>query len=343
MSTTNRPRALPALNGIRAAACLMVVFGHAGYQQFVPIMSGIATTGVMVFFTLSGFLMAYHYNPDKWSFNYWLSFLGHRLTRVYPPFFFAPLGYWLLRPYIPESFPFGNGQPVWDTLITGWLLDERAGIFWTVPVEIAFYCIYPIIAAVLMFSNRMNVQLLLLSGSFYLLVILKLIFFPYAWFLSHFAVFLAGILAATVSRQYQLNDQEPSNRWMALALTAIAAFILLVIAHTYMNLANNRLWDYSFYIAPLVGILIISIDLAKPWVSWIFTNSLAQIIGKMSYSIYLMHFFVITAMRVYVPKPYSNIITVLIAVAIVSAAYFYLVERPFSKLAKKVGARIKST
>ena len=45
----------------------MVAYGHAGYfggkHPWVPLLSGCATIGVILFFFLSGFLMAHHYLP----------------------------------------------------------------------------------------------------------------------------------------------------------------------------------------------------------------------------------------------------------------------------------------
>ena len=51
---------IPALDGLRGAAALMVVVAHAS-QYFVPESwwGNIGSSGVLVFFALSGFLMAY--------------------------------------------------------------------------------------------------------------------------------------------------------------------------------------------------------------------------------------------------------------------------------------------
>ena len=92
MSGPHRQPTILALDGIRAAACLAVVLGHAGYQGFTFVLSGLATFGVMLFFALSGFLMAYHYLPERFSLRYWVSFLTHRFIRVYPPFCVALVG-----------------------------------------------------------------------------------------------------------------------------------------------------------------------------------------------------------------------------------------------------------
>src|SRR5258706_6619405 len=71
----------PSLDGLRGLAACMVVYGHAGYFGWVPLLSGCATIGVMLFFFLSGFLMWGTYLPAPSSgffnrsiLNYWAAF-----------------------------------------------------------------------------------------------------------------------------------------------------------------------------------------------------------------------------------------------------------------------------
>src|SRR5271155_4709859 len=69
---------IPALDGLRGFACLLVLFSHAGWAGLCPRLPIAGHLGVMVFFTLSGFLMAYLYMPGRLSMRYWLAFLLRR-------------------------------------------------------------------------------------------------------------------------------------------------------------------------------------------------------------------------------------------------------------------------
>src|SRR3989338_2994080 len=143
--TTKKCPPIPALDGLRGLAVLFVLFCHAGYANFFPLVVGMGTFGVMLFFVLSGFLMAYHYLPSGFSVRYWTAFLAHRFVRVYPAFFLVTFGYWIMQRQLPPGFPVIEGHG-WRGLIPAWLLFENHGLFWTIPVEIKFYLVYPLIA-----------------------------------------------------------------------------------------------------------------------------------------------------------------------------------------------------
>src|SRR4029450_9761341 len=79
---------IPALDGLRAVAVLLVIFSHFGFA-FVP-----AIQGVMVFFVLSGFLITWLLlkEHDRRGTISLLSFYKHRTLRIFPAFY----AYWLM-------------------------------------------------------------------------------------------------------------------------------------------------------------------------------------------------------------------------------------------------------
>ena len=138
------PEHYPCLDGLRGLAALMVAFGHAGYFGWVRLVVGAATCGVILFFFLSGFMMAHHYLTDVPSgarrggmLRYWGTFLARRFVRVYPPFLFAPVfGYLLLQPRLPPDFqrrlPI-EGLTAFQELARIATLGGDLGIYWTCP------------------------------------------------------------------------------------------------------------------------------------------------------------------------------------------------------------------
>jgi peptidoglycan/LPS O-acetylase OafA/YrhL len=161
----------PSLDGLRGMAACMVVYGHAGYFGWVPLLSGCATIGVLLFFFLSGFLMGDHYLPapssrlfNKSTLSYWTAFLFRRFLRVYPPYFFAPiLGYLLLMPLMPPDF--GEARQ-FESLSIAHELAKIAtfkgpqGIYWTIQVELFFYMLYPFIISLCLLCRNTGGALL---------------------------------------------------------------------------------------------------------------------------------------------------------------------------------------
>src|SRR4029434_2724381 len=103
---------IPALDGLRAVAVLLVIFSHFGFA-FVP-----AIQGVMVFFVLSGFLITWLLlkEHDRRGTISLLSFYKHRTLRIFPAFY----AYWLMM----VALLIGTGRTVlwphaWSALFYG--------------------------------------------------------------------------------------------------------------------------------------------------------------------------------------------------------------------------------
>ena len=235
----------PSLDGLRGIAALMVVYGHAGYHGWVPLLVGCATIGVVLFFFLSGFLMGHHYLPDasakilgRASLTYWKSFLVRRFIRVYPPYLLAPLvGYLVLFPLLPPDFEktaSGTGYDFGD-LLHFISLDGNLGIYWTIKVELLFYAVYPLIITIYLALFRTPFSLLLM---FALLAFLN--HFPegigsLAWnkplhglWSGQISIFIAGILTAVMAKRGRHLLGDRSLPWNTLALVSVAGFIVAV-------------------------------------------------------------------------------------------------------------------
>lgn len=72
---------LPNLDGLRAAACLLVVISHLPLPWHI---ASLGDTGVGVFFCLSGFLMAYLYGHLPWNIDTVSRYAIARFSRIAP-------------------------------------------------------------------------------------------------------------------------------------------------------------------------------------------------------------------------------------------------------------------
>jgi exopolysaccharide production protein ExoZ len=131
----------PAINYhlqyLRAIAAISVVLCHASYYLMAArgdswlwnIFARAGLFGVMLFFAISGYLMA-QLAPGSTS----LRFMAHRLIRIYPP-------YWLAV-FLVVVVNRGAIQPILAALVlspgtTTYVL----GVEWTLPFELTFYLI----------------------------------------------------------------------------------------------------------------------------------------------------------------------------------------------------------
>jgi peptidoglycan/LPS O-acetylase OafA/YrhL len=332
-SNEKKHAVLPALDGVRGLACLLVIFDHAGYNNFLPLVVGIGTFGVMIFFALSGFLMAYHYLPDVQSARYWLKFIAHRFVRLYPPFVVALLGYLILLGHMPSGFPFANPTAGFADLIRSLSLSEYRGVLWTIPVELKFYLFYPAIAwFIALRSGKAKTAGITIIGV------------GLAWFylqgtatsillVSYFAFFAAGAAAGAAYKSNFLTKVK-TVYWNILAGVCVVANIFVVYDFRYLNIAGQHIWTYGWAYAPLLALSLVSIAKSKGAISRLFAHPASRWIGERSYSVYLVHFFVIQAFVV-AAIPVSWFI--LPAVFLVALPFYYFIERPSARLAKRAG------
>ncbi|WP_377299562.1 acyltransferase family protein [Rhizobium sp. SGZ-381] len=138
---------IAALDGLRGMAALTVLLSHlSNLTQLVqPLGNGAGQLGVMLFFALSGFLMAHNHAGEPLDWQHAGRYATRRAARILPLYVLV----------IVVAFVFGlvtENQLYGYNVTTGNLLSHLMfirgdGIIWTVPVEIQFYVLFLIIWA----------------------------------------------------------------------------------------------------------------------------------------------------------------------------------------------------
>jgi peptidoglycan/LPS O-acetylase OafA/YrhL len=154
----------PALDGTRGLAILLVLLAHTMQSlrytrgDVTPLELAIGrffmlgTSGVDLFFVLSGFLITGILLDTKEDANYFIRFYWRRVLRVFPLYYTAlavigggfGLAAFLLRhPAIKVSM-----NPLWYVFYLEnfkWqAFDERVAPFWSLAIEEQFYLIWPL-------------------------------------------------------------------------------------------------------------------------------------------------------------------------------------------------------
>ncbi len=345
---------LPFVDGIRFIAIMPVVLLHANerflrYVYGEENLSGIGdqmnyiisrgAIGVMIFFALSGFVLALPFAKGTTNFSY-KTYFSRRLERLEPPYIF-----WMSLFAVILFFQSGIG------------IAEMAGhyfssifylhnivysdfpiinpVAWSLEVEIQYYLMAPFIAITYFnqkdeLTRRLVLSLLLLFFIVYQHV-LGFQFQPFrASILGQLQHFLIGLLAADLYTHSKNWSSKRTYLWDIIGLISIP-----VMMFTWTDdLEKALLFSpalLSFFISTFKGRIIPQI-LSYKWI---------PVIGGMCYTIYLTHLPLLELMYSLIGKiGYSttylsglsiSLILTLPIILLSSIIFYRVIERPFMK------------
>jgi peptidoglycan/LPS O-acetylase OafA/YrhL len=342
------------IDALRGIAALWVVFFHANSGQrltqlinFVPnwvvtIVFKWGSLGVSIFFVLSGFVIAHSLREAKIDLAYWKNFNLRRFARLNPPYYVSilvALGIAFISSHAKgEVFAPGNAPLSLQRLLAHlFYLQDIFGlahvndVYWTLCLEVQFYVVFCTLLAVVHWldstwnfgSSRVAVFVpaALLAALFPLGVFgdhgRPLMFLP-LWY-----GFLLGVFA-----YWSWRDQ----------LKPIFFYL-----YSAVLLTGGVIRGSEFTIACVIcAIAILEVARANRmmWLSW----SWLQFLGKISYSLYLIHVPILSTVffleSKLLPHNIGGEIFYLLSgvlVCIVCAAVMWqLVEKPSIKLSQKV-------
>jgi peptidoglycan/LPS O-acetylase OafA/YrhL len=155
-------RHIPALDGIRALAILLVIphnvdvmstsFPAIDYPAAALMHAG--WIGVQLFFVLSGFLITGNLLDARGSPHYFSAFFGRRALRILPLYFAVLCAAFVIAPLLlslPEPLRASSPHQVWLwTFLCNWTEPYGGGVygfshFWSLAVEEQFYLLWPLL------------------------------------------------------------------------------------------------------------------------------------------------------------------------------------------------------
>jgi len=350
---TSSGRFIPEMDGLRFVAIAMVILFHLnGYltaktplqvagthSTWVAQMAQVGFHGVELFFVISGFILglpfaAHHLNgatPVSLR-KYYL----RRLTRLEPPFFVTALGLFVLAvwgqgrtaaallPHLAASLFYLHN------LIYG-SASSVIGVAWSLEIEVQFYLLVPLLTLLFAIRRRWLRRLSVL-GLILVTLSAQSLFVEQGGraslsILGYLQFFLAGFLLADIFLADWKESPQPSVHWDIVSLLGwpLMFFILRsdVITHWTFVLLIFLLYSAAF--RGHLGRRIFS----NPWIT---------AIGGMCYSIYLIHYEVISAVarftdRIHPGGPYwvyffIQLVLVGSAILLICGLYFVLLEKP---------------
>ncbi len=283
------------LNTLRAMAALIVLISH--YSNSTQIFGGIlgrgaGQLGVMLFFMLSGFLMAYLYLEKDSTPKHIRSFIFARIARVLPLFVII-----VGVSYASSQLGFNAVYQIHDyqTLLAHLSFLFGISVLWTIPTEIQFYLLFIILwrlyaqsaiyfysISVLIFISVVYLNFPRYSGTFF--------GFPYDLsLLRALPFFLSGTLLGLLYRRWA-PPATWQNPWFVVALCAIP----LLYPQVFSRLIGyeHQLWqDINIWLVMTLIFFILIFLTAEQ--HCLLTNRIGDFLGEISYSLYLLHMLVL--------------------------------------------------
>lgn len=305
---SNKSAYVPSLTALRGITSLLVVFSHMGvYGYYAPLyFGGIGGVSVAVFFSLSGFLMAFLYLEKKSDFLNVNKFIISRISRVAPAYLFAGFLSYILFSF-DSNFPFAMDL---FSLFRHVLFMGSVGVFWSIPPEVQFYLVF------IVFWVLWSCSVILGSAFLILFTIVGLVFFadsPGIIVFSKVAFFFSGVLVALL------------RGYLGMLMGKFGMFLIIIVSlislgvYRFSEISSDADfwswglgWIFSSYI---VAVFYVRGHLFENKVGLLF-----EYLGRWSFSLYLLHVPVLYYSSKFMPE---NFVSSLLALGMcVFVSYF---------------------
>lgn len=318
---------------LRALAALIVLITH-----FSDVTGWLDTSlggraeqyGVMLFFMLSGFLMAYLYFDKPFAKDNIKHYLLARAGRVLPLYFIVVL--------LSFCLPLLGFQGLYDIsqvnyLVSHLLFVKGESVLWTIAPEIQFYLLF--LGFWFLAAWR--------PGYIYVVVVvtLLLLFFtnfprphgsvggvPYDLHLFRsLPCFLIGMVLGANYKSIKVPAYLRKN---------IFLLALLLIPMLYPDFspvrsdAKMRMW-LSYEVLLVMSAVFFCVVFMVPDNNPLLANRVGDFLGKISYSLYLLHMPILVQLnKLSLPDEWALVIFLVSSILVAYLCYQY-VERPFAK------------
>lgn len=308
-----------SLDGLRGVAAVLVVLFHIRWPNHIThnelIRNGYLA--VDLFFILSGFVISANYSRKLKDFSRVREFIILRFFRVYPLHLtvlslfvsIELLRFWGLRSgfAVPSSKPFSDGNSL-GALFANALLIQGLGVFesltwnipsWSISCEFVAYLLFGIAAL----NSTLWSAALFATAAFLALSAYGVLAFTYQsldltydWGLVRCVCgFVLGMAVFEVSRRNGARALAAANP------TALAWAPMLVTAALIVVMSFTSGWVVVFVI-PVFVIMVGVFQTEHGIVANMLNSRAAQYLGRISYSVYMIHFLVLTVFTMFLRR-----------------------------------------
>ena len=280
------------LNTLRGLAALIVFVTHfSDITNWLDgaLGGGSGAYGVMLFFLLSGFLMSYLYFDRGFNKANVLGYLLARAGRVLPLYLVVVLGSYYLT---QAGSDFLYNIPDFNALLGHLLFLHGESVLWSIPPEIQFYFIFIIFWS---FAKDRAGYIYLLSLTVMILLFLTnfprihgdINGVPYNVFsvLRTLPLFFVGVIFGMHYKSIKIPEYL-KRHWFILALCLIPLMYPELTPVT--SDAKRKMW-LSYEVLIVMSTVFFCIVFLVPNNNILLANKIGDFLGKISYSLYLLH------------------------------------------------------
>lgn len=344
---------LPSLDGWRGVVSLFVMSYHFSLLFFYTNFTPYGYLGVDFFFALSGFIITRQYEASIAMHTIkFKTFAIRRIARLYP-LYIASIGFFLLvNAYVLQplhwihALDYGIGPLyAWRVFLQLTMLGNLTvmaqpnGPVWSVSVE---WIVNLMFFAVVWRYRRIPDLILWIAvvfGSCYLISMS-----PYTLQTPGVSIaIIRGIVGFTLGSllfRHHRDLPDFSSRDLHIVEQILFVFILL-LTYFYRDLADYSI-DYVFQLVLFPALIMISLY-RNGWICRIFSLPPITFLGRISYSIYLLHYPLAYTME-YVSSihaighPWLGILYIIVLISLSTLSY-KLIERPGRHLGRLLTAK----
>jgi len=297
-------RHIPALDGLRGAAIILVLLWHciSITRDFLP-----GWSGVDLFFVLSGYLITGRLLATKDRPNYLANFYRNRALRILPLYYSVFIGFLVIvhlfvqKKNLPEFSVYTDHWKSfllftqnWTFLLYGFPRNQSLLSLWTLAVEEQFYLIWPLI--ILAISSA-TARWKIFAGLIVLIMATRTgyyLYHPHAHQLNYYNTFFRAdaLLMGSLLCHLHVAGIRLNNRWIKLAtLLLLAAFIAAGLVLHNVDPANlfYGTIGYTLLAVFFACILHLVVSPGAATITPILNLPFLRFCGKISYGLYLLH------------------------------------------------------
>ena len=284
------------LTSIRGMSAISVLYTHSiGESSFYHGQY----FGVIEFFLMSAFLLTLHMLTRLEKVNEFNGFINQfcnygvmRFFRVYVPFvIFCTLATQISY----EKFLSNNGNlPLKTFLLLDFNTNKQHTYLWTIPVEIKYYLIIPLIVYA---AHRFKINFKLacfihaaIVGTVCFFIYFQLKFGKPTSFLTAFPTFLIGSSMAILYKslvEIQINVKINNYKLMSQIICLISGLMLIIGVRIHVWYKDFSVYIYSIYWS--THMLLMLIGAPNKFTTLLSNIKLLKMFGKYSYGFYLFH------------------------------------------------------
>jgi peptidoglycan/LPS O-acetylase OafA/YrhL len=345
-----------SLDGLRGVAVILVFLEHITGNIF-PKESWLnlghahmGRSGVYLFFVLSSFLLTNQLlrpNINLKKTQFWLHYASRRILRVYPLYVFVLLVYLIFPSFKFDIFDFFKHVS----------LQAGRNHFWSIPVEVKYYLILPVVAWSIVYILRRNLRvgiifvlsiLVLFTSITKATIVPSLISEPRLSIIPNLPIFFIGSLTAIVHTKI-LEINSAKRKIVQYGMEMIAFLTALMLFFSLRTVWSQTLWvglfgtemplfepDHWFYDiqAAFWGIFIISHLHGRGFISQFLSVSILRLIGIVSFGIYLWHIAVMGYLKTHLNfmPDIAQIVAISVVTVMIATITYILIERPFMRI-----------